>query len=115
MVAVSHMLEPIFGNATVEKILLFLTRYESGYASGMAATFGVPVNGVQQQLRRLEEGGVVVSRLFGRVRLYQFNPVYPFLDELRALLEKAFQFLPPEELDRYYMGRTRPRKPGKAL
>ena len=109
------MLEPILGNKTVEKILLFMTRYQSGYARGIADTFGVSVNGVQQQLRRLEEGGVVVSRLYGRVRLYEFNPRYPFLKELRALLEKAFKYLPQEELDKYYMKRTRPRKPGKPL
>jgi DNA-binding transcriptional ArsR family regulator len=70
---------------------------------------------VQQQLRRLEEGGVVVSRLYGRVRLYEFNPRYPFLDELRALLAKAMEYLPQEEIDKYYMRRTRPRRPGKAL
>lgn len=83
------MLEALFGNRTVERILLFLARYRTGYASDIAATFGIPVNGVRQQLARLEQGGVIVSRLYGRVRLYEFNPRHAFLDELRALLEKA--------------------------
>jgi len=109
------MLEPLFGNTTVEKILLFMARYQNAYAQDIADTFGIPHNGVQQQLRRLEEGGVVVSRLYGRVRLYEFNPRYPFLTELRALLEKALKFLPREELDKYYMKRTRPRRAGKPL
>jgi DNA-binding transcriptional ArsR family regulator len=109
------MLEAVFGNSTVEKILLSLFRYEKGYAQDLANTFGIALNGVQQQLRRLEEGGVVVSRRYGTVRLYEFNPRYPFLPELRALLDKAMKYLPPEEVDRYYMKRTRPRKPGKPL
>ena len=109
------MLEPLLGNATVEKVLLFLQRYGTGYPRDIATTFEIPVNGVQQQLRRLERGGVVVSRLYGRVRLYEFNPRYPFLAELRALLEKAIEYLPQAELDKYYMKRTRPRRPGKPL
>ena len=109
------MLEPVFGNRTVEKVLFFIRRYKQGYARDMAATLHVPLNGVQQQLRRLEQGGVLVSRLYGRVRLYEFNPRYPFLPELRALIEKAMKFLPATEQQKYYMRRTRPRKPGKPL
>ena len=109
------MLESLFGNTTVEKVLLFLARYKRGYAQDIANTFGIPHNGVRQQLRRLEEGGVVVSRLYGRVRLYEFNPRYAFREELLALLEKALKCLPREELDKYYMKRTRPRKAGKPL
>jgi DNA-binding transcriptional ArsR family regulator len=108
MVMGDAMLEPLFGNQTVEKILLFLARYGTGYPRGLAGTFGLPLNGVQQQLRRLEEGGVVVSQLYGRVRLYEFNPMYPFLPELLALLGKVLQRLPQEEIDKYYMQRTRP-------
>lgn len=79
----------------------------------MAKTFGQPVNRVQQQLKRLE-GGVVVSRLMGTVRLYTFNPRYPFLTEVTALIERAYRFLPESEKSRYYLKRTRPRRAGKA-
>lgn len=109
------MLESILGNITKEKILLFLYTYETGYAKGMADLFGISVNGIQQQLKRLEGGGVIVSRLQGKTRVYQFNPRYSFLKELKELLEKAFLFLPPKEVERYYMKRTRPRRAGKPL
>lgn len=109
------MLEYILGNITKEKILLFLYTYETGYAKGIADSFGITLNGVQQQLKRLEEGAVVVSRLQGKTRVYQFNPRYPFLKELKNLLEKAFLFFPPEEVERYYKKRTRPRRAGKSL
>lgn len=107
------MLEGLFGNSTVEKILFFLLTYEEGYPRGMAQTFDVPVNRIQQQLRRLEDSGIVVSRLTGNVRLYTFNPRYPFLRELKSLMERAFAFVPEQEKNTRYRRRTRPRRTGK--
>jgi DNA-binding transcriptional ArsR family regulator len=107
------MLEPLFGNSVVERVLLYLLVYETGYIRGIAAAFGIPVNGVAQQLRRLEDGGVVVSQLKGKIRLYSFNPRYPFVPELKNLLQRALDVLPDEELEKYYRMRTRPRRKGK--
>lgn len=109
------MLEGIFGNVIVEKVLFTLYVYGEGYPRGMATTFGTPVNRIQQQLRRLENGGIVVSRIIGRVRVYTFNPRYPFLPELKAFLARAYEFLPEKEKDSYYRKRTRPRRAGKPL
>lgn len=77
--------------------------------------FDIPVNGIQQQMDRLENGGVLVSSLVGKTRLYQFNPRYPFLKELKSLIQKAMDFLSENELNKYYRKRTRPRKKGKPL
>ncbi|HWR58021.1 MAG TPA: winged helix-turn-helix domain-containing protein [Thermodesulfovibrionales bacterium] len=109
------MLEGIFGNITVEKILFTLYVYGEGYPFGMAKTFGEPVNRIQQQLRRLENAGIVVSRILGRVRIYTLNPRYPFLEELRTLIAKAHEFIPEKEREKYYGKRTRPRRAGKPL
>lgn len=109
------MLEPIFGNSTIEKVLFFLYVYKKGYAKGMADVFNIPVNGIQQQLKRLEEGGVLVSQLQGKTRIYEFNPRYAFLKEVKDLLEKAYNFLPQEEINSYYKRRVRPRRMGKPL
>lgn len=79
----------------------------------MAKNFGEPVNRFQQQLKRLEDNGIIVSRLIGNVRLYAFNPRYPFLKELKALISKAYEFIPDDEKDKYYKRRTRPRRAGK--
>jgi predicted ArsR family transcriptional regulator len=100
------MLEPVFGNATVEKILFILEAYGQAYPTGLAKLFGTSVNGFQQQLKRLEDGGVVVSLMVGRTRLYQFNPRYPFLKELKALIQKAMEYLPEKEIQKYYRNRT---------
>ena len=77
------MLEGLFGNIIIEKILFFLFVYGEGYPLGIARVFGVPVNRIQQQLKRLENGGIIASRLIGKVRLYTFNPRFPFLKELK--------------------------------
>ncbi len=81
----------------------------------MAAVLGGRLTGIQQQLRRLEEGGIVVSRLVGRTRLYQFNPRCHYLAELQQLLERALQALPKAEFERYYRRRTAPARRGKAV
>lgn len=109
------MLEGLFGNITIEKILFFLYVYGEGYPMGMARIFGVPVNRIQQQLKRLENGGIVASRLVGKVRLYTYNPRFPMLKELKELASKAYEFVPENEKDRYFKMRTRPRRPGKPL
>ena len=109
------MLEGLFGNIIIEKILFFLYVYAEGYPLGMARVFGVPVNRIQQQLKRLENGGIVVSRLVGNVRLYTFNPRFPFLKELRELAAKAYEFVPENEKARYFRMRKRPRRAGKPL
>lgn len=109
------MLEGLWGNPVIEKIFFTLLRYGEGYPLGMAKTFGEPVNRFQQQLKRLEDNGIIVSRLIGNVRLYTFNPRYPFLNELKALISKAYEFLPEGEKNKYYKKRTRPRRAGKPL
>jgi len=109
------MLEPVLGNGTIEKILFTLESYERSYPSELSKMFDIPVNGIQQQMDRLESGGVVVSSMVGRTRLYQFNPRYPFLKELKALIRRAMEFLSEKEVQQYYRRRTRPRKKGKPL
>ena len=69
----------------------------------------------KKQLEKLELGGVLVSHTAGRTRLYGLNPRYPFLKELRSLLEKALSFYPSEERERLLMNRRRPRRRGKPL
>jgi DNA-binding transcriptional ArsR family regulator len=109
------MLEPILGNNIKEKILLTAFVRQEVYARDIAAIFDIYLLSVQNQLKRLEKGGVLASRLKGRTRLYVFNPRYPFLKELKALLEKALLFIPKAKIDKYYTPRLRPRRSGKPL
>jgi hypothetical protein len=108
------MLEGIFGNASAEKVLFYLEKYGEGYATAIAKAFdGTTLHMVQRQLERFERAGLLVSTLKGRTRLYTWNPRYPFLAELRALLSKGLAALPASERKRYFSDRRRPRRAGK--
>lgn len=108
------MLEGVFGNATAERVLLYLEQYGEGYAKAIADTFeGVSLSMVQRQLERFERAGLLVSLLKGRTRLFTWNPRYVFLDEVRELLRKALESLPADERRRYFAQRRRPRRTGK--
>jgi hypothetical protein len=110
------MLEGIFGNASAEKVLLYLEQYGEGYATAIARSFDdLTLNMAQRQLERFERAGALVSTLKGRTRLYSWNPRYPFGSELRSLLAKALERLPASERRRYFSERRRPRRAGKPL
>ncbi len=98
-----------------EKILLYLLLRGSGYGASIAEFYAVPQNPIQKQLARLEEDGVIVSHLIGKVRNYELNPRYPFLEQLKALLKAAAQAYPPIIIDALLVQRSRPRQAGKTL
>lgn len=111
------MLEAITGNSALEKILFYLLKNEKCYGAELQKTFGEALSPFQKALDRLEKGGIVVSFLFGRTRVYEWNPRYPFLKELKSFLSKAYNFLPQEIKEKYYEPkvRKRPRRRGKPL
>jgi DNA-binding transcriptional ArsR family regulator len=109
------MLEPILDNKVKEKILLTLFVRKEIYARDMASIFGLNLFSVQNQLKKLERGGVLASRLKGKTRLYIFDPRYAFKNELSKLLSKALVFIPEKEKEKFYTPRLRPRRAGKPL
>ena len=109
------MLVPLFGSEYREKTLVFVLARDAGYAAEIARFYETDINQIQKQLDGLEAGGVLVSKKVGRTRLYQFSPRYPFLKELKSLLEKALFYYPDEMKERLAMDRRRPRRRGKPL
>ena len=109
------MLEPILGSKNAERVLMFILARDQGYTREIARFSGADPDSVQKQLVRLELGGLLVSKSEGRTRLYRFNPRYSFLKELKALLNKALTFYPPDEQERLMVVRRRPRRKGKPL
>jgi len=95
--------------------VLYLYTRKEGYAREISSAFKGQLTSYLLQLKKLEKGGVLASRLKGRTRLYTFNPRYPFLAELKALLEKTLAFISKEEKEKYYTPRLRPRRSGKPL
>jgi hypothetical protein len=111
------MLEGLFGNQSIERVLFYLLQNKSCYALQLKKQFQSPLSIMQQALLRLEKGGVLVSNLVGKTRVFQFNPRYLFLDELCSFLQCAYNTLPEEIKKKYYEVpiRKRPRRTGKPL
>lgn len=105
----------IFGSLSAARVLLYLENYDSGYALGIAKTFGMPLNGIQRQLIKFESNGLLVSRLIGKTREFSWNPRVALVRPLRALLRAALDALPEDEIRRYYRERRRPRRIGKPI
>jgi hypothetical protein len=111
------MLEALFGNQTIECVLFYLLKNKTCYALQLKKQFQSALSPIQQALLRLERGGVVVSTLVGKTRIFQFNPRYIFIKKLRSFLQKAYETLPEEMKKKYYepVERKRPRRSGKPL
>ena len=111
------MLEYLFANKNVEKILMYIFLHEKAYASELSRTFDSPLYPIQKTLAKLEEGGLLVSFLEGKTRVFKWNPRCPFLPEMQALARKAYNFLPVKIQETQYKSirRTRPRRTGKPL
>jgi hypothetical protein len=109
------MIEILLGSKNAERVLIYIYSREEGYPREIARFFNTDLKSIQKQMGKLESGGVLVSREMGRTRPYVFNPRYPFLNELKALLEKALSFYPQEEQNELLINRRRPRARGKTL
>ena len=110
-----YMLESLFGSLTKEKVLIYIFCREEGYGREIASFYNIPLNPVLQQLKKLEAGNVLYAASKGRTKVYRFNPRFPFLQELKSLLNKVVAFYPEEISQRLNYDRRRPRKSGKKL
>lgn len=97
------MLEALYGNQNIERILFFLFVNEKCYGAQIRQALGGSLTPIQKALLRLEKGGLIISHLEGRTRFYQFNPGFPLLTELEHLLKKAYTLLSAQEKKKYYV------------
>lgn len=110
-----YMLEPIVGSKSSEQVFIFLIARQEGYATEIANYFDADLYAIQKQLARLEDSNVFLSRKVGRTRVYQFNPRYPFLMELKSLLEKVLSYYPDKIQEDLLLNRRRPWRRDKPL
>ena len=115
MITMNPVLEAIFGNRTAAWTLLFLQCYGEGHALRIAKTFGFGLNMTQRQLKRLEEDGVLISRLIGNIRLFTFNERNPTVRNLQKFLDEELTLLPAAQVQAFFRQRQRPRQSGKTL
>jgi len=105
-------LTALFGSESAYRVLMYLENYNQGYASQIAKTFGISLNQVQNQLKKFEEVGLLISHTEGTVRMYYFKPS-PITDALRTFLRSMLEVLPRATIDKFFRERRRPRRYGK--
>lgn len=86
MINMNRALTAVLGNRSATYVLLHLQQYGEGHGSQIARTYGVSATGIQRQLRRLEDNGVLTSRLVGRTRLFSLNDKEPTVAALQVFL-----------------------------
>jgi hypothetical protein len=109
------MIESLLGSKNAERVLIYIFARDEGYPREISSFYKTDLKSIQMQLDKFEKSGVLASRAVGRTRPYTFNPRYPFLAELKALLKKALSFYPAKEQEELVMNRRRPRGRGKSL
>lgn len=96
------ILTELFGNESAAKVLLYIENFGSGYPLGIARTFDVPVSQIQRQLERLEDEGLVLSKIAGKRRTYTWNPRCFYLKDLRSLLKKGLAEVSGADKKKYF-------------
>ena len=109
------MLGKLLGSINKERVLVYLVARRRGYPREIARFFQTSLYPVQAALDGLEAAGVLVSRSVGKTREYEFNPLYPGLNELRAFVERALSLYPTSRRHELRIFRARPRRKGKPL
>ena len=111
------MLEYLFRNKNVEKILVYLLLHEKAHGTELSRAFDSSLDPIQKSLKKLEEGGLLVSFQEGKTRVFTWNPRYPFLEEIQNLAKSISKHIPEKILVKTYntKSRKRPRKTGKPL
>jgi DNA-binding transcriptional ArsR family regulator len=103
-----------FGSQTRTRLLLALELLGQSYARELARLLGASLSVVQKGLASLERDGIVVGRLFGRTRLFQINPQYFAVAQLKGLAARLL--VADRDLKaRAARLRRRPRGTGKRL
>ena len=110
------MLDLILGSKTAQKLFLHLYHYGESYPSAVSKDMKVSLGAVQNQFERFENAGILVSKLQGRTRVYQFNKkqgavVNPFIQ----LVKVFYESLPLTEKEEIFSSRRRPRRRGKPV
>jgi hypothetical protein len=108
-------LDQLFGSVTTKRILLHLFHYGEIHANGIAHDYGSAVTPFLRQLNRLEESGLLVSKLVGRTRLYQLNPKSAYTNALKKLIQVDYETMPLLEREKIFHERRRPRRKGKPV
>lgn len=95
------MLQGLFENKNIVKILIFIFVNEKCYGTQIQSFLKITLTSIRKNLQRLEKDKILISCYEGKLRLYELNPTYPLRSELEALLKKSYDLLSCEEKKTY--------------
>lgn len=97
MVQGNELWSTLFGR-TRRRVLALLYGHpeRSFYANEIVRLAEVGTGSVQRELERLEGAGIITVTAVGNQRHYRANPDCPLYGELRALVMKAGEVVPPK-------------------
>ena len=110
------MLDKILDSKTAQKIFIQLYHYGESYPSGVARDFKISFIKVQRKFDRFKDAGILVSKLVGRTRGYQFNKKQgAVVKHFMALIKVIYDSILLSEKEEIFSTRRRPRKKGKPV
>lgn len=109
------MLDKILGSKTAQKIFLHLYHYGESYPSAVAKDFKISLGQVQRQFDRFEDTGIIISKLSGRTRIYQFNKKQAIVKPFIEIIKRVYESIPLDEKEILFATRRRPRRKGKPV
>ena len=84
------MIEALISSKTRIKLLLkfFLNSSNQSYLRGLESEFGESTNGIRLELNKLEEAGLLTTKIDGNKKFFQANVNHPLFNDIHNILLK---------------------------
>ena len=84
------MIEALISSKTRIKLLLkfFLNSSNKSYLRGLESEFGDSTNGIRLELNKLEEAGLLTTKLNGKKKYFQADTNHPLFNDIHNILLK---------------------------
>ncbi|MCH1473792.1 MAG: winged helix-turn-helix domain-containing protein [Bacteroidia bacterium] len=84
------MIEALISSKTRIKLLLkfFLNSSNQSYLRGLESEFGESTNGIRLELNKLEEAGLLTTKIDGNKKFFQANANHPLFNDIHNILLK---------------------------
>lgn len=84
------MLDSLITSKTRIKLLkkFFINSDTTAYLHTLATEFGESISNIRNELNRLEEAQLIVSKMIQNKKLYQANTKHPYYEDIHHLLHK---------------------------
>ena len=84
------MIEALISSKTRIKLLLkfFLNSSNQSYLRGLESEFGDSTNGIRLELNKLEEAGLLKTRINGNKKIFQADANHPLFNDIHSILLK---------------------------